>query len=92
MIDRKKVTKQTEEAAQRSGRFRYLKKNSVTNLRILEFVDADGDRVFAQQMVEHRRQGQGGSALSLCRKETFGKPCAFGMLSTESILTTNPEQ
>ena len=77
MIDKKKVLKQTEEAAQRSGRFRYLKKNATTNLRILEYKDSDGATVFAQALVEHRRQGQGGRGLGICRQEMLGKPCAY---------------
>ena len=77
MIDEKKVKAQTEEAAQRSGRFRYLKKNATTLLRILEFEDADGDVMFAQPLVEHRRRGAGGKSLGICRSEIFGEPCAF---------------
>lgn len=76
-IDRKKVMKQTEEAAQRSGRFRYLKKGATTNLRVLEYKDKDGSMMFAQQQVEHRRGGQGGKGIGICRTETFGEPCAF---------------
>lgn len=77
MIDEKKVKAQTEEAAQRSGRFRYLKKNATTLLRILEFEDADGDVMFAQPLVEHRRRGAGGKSLGICRGEIFGEPCAY---------------
>jgi hypothetical protein len=77
MIDRKKVMKQTEEAAQRSGRFRYLKKNATTSLRIAEYEDKDGDNMFAQLMTEHRREGQGGKGLGVCRMEVFGLPCAM---------------
>jgi len=77
VIDRKKVMKQTEEAAARSGRFRYLKKNATTNLRIFEYKDKDGDNVFAQAMTEHRRVGQGGKGLGVCRAEVFGLPCAM---------------
>lgn len=77
MIDRKKVARQTEEAAQRSGQFRYLKKNATTNLRIFEYKDGEGSMVFAQSMTEHRRQNQGGRGLGVCRQEVFGKPCAY---------------
>lgn len=76
-IDRKKVMRQTEEAAARSGRFRYLKKNTTTNLRVFEYQDKDGDSVFAQSMTEHRRVGQGGKGLGICRREVFGLPCAM---------------
>jgi len=77
LIDKKKVMKQTEEAAQRSGRLRFLKKNATTNLRIFEYEDEDGAVVFAQRLVEHRRQGEGGKGLGICRQEVFGKPCAY---------------
>jgi len=77
MIDFKKVKRLTDEAARRSGRFRYLKKNATTMLRILEYPDKDGDLVFAQPLVEHRRQGAGGKSLGICRQEIFGKPCAY---------------
>jgi len=76
-LDRKKVTKQTEEAAQRSGRFRYLKKNTTTSLRIFEYPDAEGSIVFAQALTEHRRANQAGKGLGICRTEMFGKPCAL---------------
>lgn len=76
-VNKDKVIKQTEEAAQRSGRYRYLRKNATTNLRILEYTDADGDAVFAQQLVEHRKREQGGKGLGTCRMEVFGEPCAF---------------
>lgn len=77
MIDRKKTKRLTDEAARRSGRFRYLKKDATTILRVLEYQDKDGDTVFAQPLVEHRRQGQGGKSLGICREELFGKPCVF---------------
>lgn len=77
MITREEVLKQTEQAAQRAGRFRYLKKNAVTNLRILEYDNAQGNRVFAQLLVEHRRAGQGGKSIGICRREIFDLPCAF---------------
>ena len=86
MIDKKKVLRQTEEAAQRSGRLRFLKKNATTNLRIFEYEDEDGATVFAQPLVEHRRQGEGGKGLGVCRQEVFGKPCAYcaaNVLATE---------
>jgi hypothetical protein len=77
MIDRKKTKKLTDEAARRSGRFRYLKKNATTMLRIVEYQDKDGDLMFAQPLVEHRRQGQGGKSLGICRAEIFGKTCGY---------------
>ena len=77
MIDRKKVMKQTEEAAARSGRFRYLKKDATTNLRIFEYKDKDGANMFAQAMTEHRRVGQSGKGIGVCRTEVFGLPCAM---------------
>ena len=77
-IDRKKVAKQTAEAAQRSGRFRYLKKNSTTTLRVLEYKDNDGDTVFAALQTEHRKiGGDAQKAEGICRQATFGQPCAY---------------
>ena len=77
-IDRKKVAKQTAEAAQRSGRFRYLKKNSTTVLRVLEYKDGDGDTVFAALQTEHRKiSGDAQKAEGICRRATFGQPCAY---------------
>jgi len=77
-VNRDKVKKQMAENKQRSGKFRYLPKDSTTALRIVEFKDEDGEIIFARQLVEHREAGSvGGKALGICRLETFGKPCAF---------------
>ena len=82
-IDRKKVAKQTAEAAQRSGRFRYLKKNSTTTLRVLEYKDNDGDTVFATLQTEHRKiSGDAQKAEGICRRATFGQPCAYCRINT----------
>ncbi|MCK5606681.1 hypothetical protein KAR91_32565 [Candidatus Pacearchaeota archaeon] len=89
-LDKKKIQRMTEEAAQRSGLFRYLKKNTTTSLRVMEYKDKDGSIVFAQELVEHRPEGGGGGkAIGICRRETFGKPCAFcraNALSESGIL------
>ena len=77
MIDKEKVMKQTEEAAQRSGKFRYLKKNATTSLRILEYEDDSGSSMFAQIQSEHRKAGSSGKSIGVCRNELFGEPCAY---------------
>jgi len=86
MINRSKVMKQMEDAASRSGKFRYLKKDTTTNLRVLEYTDADGDQMFAQIQVEHRKVGQqGGQSLGICRMETLGLPCAYCRINKIAI-------
>lgn len=76
-IDRKKLIKQTEEAAARSGKFRYIPKDSTQILRILEYTDSGGSQMFAQPLVEHREEGKSGKSSGICRMEIFGEPCAF---------------
>lgn len=77
-VNRDKVKKQMAENKQRSGKFRYLPKDSTTALRILEFKDEDGESIFARMFAEHRKaDSTGGKALGVCREETFGQPCAF---------------
>lgn len=77
-VNRDKVKKQMAQQKQRSGKFRYLPKDSTTALRILEFIDDEGDTVFARPVIEHREvNSSGGKALGICREETFGQPCAF---------------
>ncbi|MCK5612602.1 hypothetical protein KAR91_62600 [Candidatus Pacearchaeota archaeon] len=77
-VNRDKVKKQMADSKARSGKFRYLAKDSTTALRILEFEDAEGEIIFARPFVEHREvNSQGGKALGVCRKGTFGEPCAF---------------
>lgn len=77
-VDRAKVKKQMAASKSRSGKFRYLAKDTTTALRIIEFKDADDATVFAHPLAEHRDvDAKGGKALGICREETFGKPCAF---------------
>jgi len=77
-VNRDKVKKQMADSKQRSGKFRYLKKDSTTTLRILEFKDEEGENIFARPFSEHREvNAQGGKALGVCREQTFGEPCAF---------------
>jgi len=84
-VNRDKVKKQMAENKQRSGKFRYLPKDSTTALRIVEFEDEDGEVIFARQLVEHREVGSSsGKALGVCRQETFGEPCAFCAVNKKS--------
>ena len=84
-VNRDKVKRQMAESKQRSGAFRYLPKDSTTALRITEFEDADGDIAFARVLAEHRKAGSsGGKAESVCREETFGRPCAYCKVNEQS--------
>ncbi len=77
-VNRDKVKKQMADSAERGGKFRYLPKDSTNALRILEYIDAECDQMFAQPMVEHREVDQkGGKSLGICKRDTFGQPCVF---------------
>ena len=77
VVDRKKILAMLKKAKDRMGKVRFLKKNSTTHLRVLEFKDDDGSKIFARQYVEHRKVGTFSNKGDVCRAETFDKPCAF---------------
>ncbi len=77
VVDRKKILDMLKKAKDRMGAVRWLKKNSTTHLRVLEFKDDDGSKVFARQFVMHRKAGVFSGKGDVCRAETFNKPCAF---------------
>ena len=77
VVDRKKILEMLKKAKDRMGKVRFLKKNSTTHLRVLEFKDDDGSKIFARQYVEHRKAGVFSGKGDVCRAETFNKPCAF---------------
>ncbi len=77
VVDRKKILEQLAKVKSRTGKVRFLKKDSTTHLRVLEFKDEDGSKIFAKQYVQHRKAGVFGGNGDVCRAETFDKPCAF---------------
>ncbi len=77
MVDRAKLLAELAKAKERSGKVRFLKKGTTHHLRILEFEDEDGVKIFSRKFVEHFPAGGGSTTRGiLCRSETFGKPCA----------------
>lgn len=77
VVDRKKILSELKRAKDRMGKIRFLKKNSTTHLRILEFKDDEGSKIFARRRVEHRKPNVFTGKGFLCRAETLDKPCAY---------------
>jgi hypothetical protein len=77
MLTKEALMDQAEKAAQRSGKFRYPKKDTTHVLRVVEFEDEDGNTIFARPMTEHRVKDSSGKSEGICRQETFGLPCAY---------------
>ena len=75
-IDRDALKKQlADQKARRDGTFvQYIKKDETRNLRIVEFVDQDGNNQFSRTVVHFRSAD--GKKTFIDRKRTFGAACA----------------
>jgi len=73
VVNRKALKKQMDEAAERVGGLRFLKKGT-TRLRILEFEDEDGDTIFSRLLVDHAKVPDFKS-IGVCKHGTFGEAC-----------------
>lgn len=75
-VDRKAMQEEVQAAKERraQGTIRWLKKDAVTNLRVLEFPDENGRVIFARAYA--RFQYPGGKKSMMDRQRTYGLPCA----------------
>ena len=83
-FDRDAVKGQGERAASSMGNYRFLKKNTTTTLRILEFTNNEGKVVFATEFVEHTRTELPGKSIDLCRAAQFGEVCAYCTINAKA--------
>jgi len=82
-VDRKKLLAELKKVKERMGKIRYLKANSVTHLRVLEFQDEEGSIIFARSLVEHKKAEEGFQGKGkVCRLQTFGEQCAYCQIDT----------
>ncbi|MFA5445011.1 MAG: hypothetical protein WC262_08605 [Bacteroidales bacterium] len=82
-IDRKALLEEMNKAKAASGRVRFLKKNSTTTLRIVEYNDPESEtgKSFWRKVGYHARAGNFGGKMDICRDVTFGQPCVHCLLN-----------
>jgi len=75
-VNRDLLRKEMENAAQRMGKVRYIKKGT-TRLRILEFEDSEENQKFSRLVTDHRKVNDNAKSIGVCRANTLEKPCVF---------------
>ncbi|MBA7609945.1 hypothetical protein ES703_17148 [subsurface metagenome] len=73
-MNRLRVRQWMEDALMWPGRLNPLRRDCIMNLRILEFTDKNGSRLFAQPMVLHRCADRG-RRIQVCAREMFKEQC-----------------
>ena len=85
-VDKKKLLAELKKAKERMGKIRFLKKNTTHHLRILEFKDEDGSRLFSRRVSEHKRvDADFKTKGNLCRSETLGELCAYCQINKVAV-------
>ncbi len=75
-----KKTLADNKARREAGNIRYIGEGKTVNLRVLEFVDENGESQFARTVVHFRRSAQNKDNI-INRQKTFGASCACTRLA-----------